>query len=174
MKIFIVGEDEATRGIIKRILNFCSDEIDLLPPLPARGSEIKSNILKYNELAKIYPVILLMDLDENDCAPTILQRYFQKIKKETHFILNIAVDEAEAWLMADRDNFSEYFHLPVDLIPVPREFKNIKGTYIEMYFPYKSSFYMVREIIPHSKVKEFREQMIPKNGAKKGKNIIQH
>ena len=28
---------------------------------------------------------------------------------------------------------------------------------------------MVNEIIPHSRIKEFKDQMIPQNGAKKGK-----
>jgi hypothetical protein len=169
MKVYIVGEDEATKEIIKRVLLYCSNSFEILMELPSRGGQIKQNILNYNSLSESYPVILLMDLDEKDCAPIVLQQFFQGTTKSDHFVLNIANDEAEAWLMADRTSFSDYFRVSIDLIPVPQRIRNKKDYYFEMKFPYKSSYYMVREIIPNSRTKEFKDQMIPQNGAKKGK-----
>lgn len=169
MKVYIVGEDEATKEIIKRVLMFCSDNFEIILELPARGGQIKQKISNFNSLSESYPVILLMDLDEKDCAPIVLRDFFQDTKKSNHFIFNIANDEAEAWLMADRTSFSEYFRVPIDTIPSPQRIRNKKDFYHEMVFPYKSSFYMVNEIIPNSRIKEFKDQMIPQNGAKKGK-----
>ncbi len=169
MKIYIVGEDEATKEIIKKVLVFCSDSFEIILELPARGGQIKQKILNFNNLSESSPVILLMDLDDKDCAPSILKQFFQETTKNDHFVFNIAIDEAEAWLMADRTNFSEYFRVPIDSIPEPRRIRNKKDHYLEMDFPYKSSYYMVNSIIPNSRVKEFRDQMIPQNGAKKGK-----
>jgi len=169
MKVYIVGEDEATKEIIKRVLMFCSDNFEIILELPARGGQIKQKIANFNDLSESYPVILLMDLDEKDCAPIVLRDFFQDTKKGNHFIFNIANDEAEAWLMADRTNFSEYFRVPIDTIPFPQRIRNKRDFYQEMVFPYKSSFYMVNEIIPNSRIKEFKDQMIPQNGAKKGK-----
>jgi hypothetical protein len=169
MKVYIVGEDDATREIIKRVLKFCSNDFEIISELPARGGQIKGKILNYNNLSNAYPVILLMDLDVNDCAPTVIQQFFRDTEKNNHFIFNIVNDEAEVWLMADRTNFSEFFHVPIEKIPLPKQIRNKKEYYSEMYFPYKSSYYMVNEIIPNSRIKEFREQMIPQNGAKKGK-----
>lgn len=169
MKVYIVGEDDATREIIKRVLNFCSSKFEILLSLPVRGSQIKSNIIKYNKLAEHYPVILLLDLDANNCPPEILNYYFSDTTKNDKFIFNIADDEAEAWLMADRKNFSDYFQVPIDNIPLPKNIVKRKKSFYEMSFPYKSSYYMVNEIIPNSRKTEFKQQMIPHKGAKKGK-----
>jgi hypothetical protein len=169
MKVYIVGEDEATREIIKRVLNYCSDDFAILMELPARGSQLKQKIPNFNELSKRFPVILLMDLDDKDCAPTIFNHFFRKNEKNDQFIFNIVIDEAEAWLMADRKNFASYFRVPTDSIPIPKQYRNKKEHYIEMSFPYKSSYYLVKEIIPLSRIKEYKEQMIPKNEAKKAK-----
>ena len=169
MKVYIVGEDEATKEIIKRVLMFCSNSFEIILELPARGGQIKQKILNFNTLSESYPVILLMDLDAKDCAPIVLQQFFQDTVKNDNFIFSIANDEAEAWLMADRISFSDYFRVPIDLIPEPQRIRNKKDYYSEMVFPYKSSYYMVSQIIPNSRIKEFRDQMIPQNGAKKGK-----
>jgi hypothetical protein len=169
MKVYIVGEDDATRGIIKRVLKFCSDDFEIISELPARGSQIKEKILNFNNLANAFPVVLLMDLDEKDCAPIVIQSFFKITPKNNNFIISIAIDEAEAWLMADRENFSNYFRVPIEKIPLPKKIKNKKEYYPEMDFPYKSSYYMVNQIIPFSRIKEFKDQMIPQNGAKKGK-----
>lgn len=169
MKVYIVGEDDATREIIKRVLDFSSGEFEIISELPSRGGQIKDKIINFNNLSVTYPVILLMDLDEKDCAPTVIQQYFNDKTKNNHFIFNIVIDEAEAWLMADRVNFSAYFRVPIEKIPNSKQFRNKKEFFLEMDFPYKSSLYMVNQIIPHSRKKEFKDQMIPKNGAKKGK-----
>jgi hypothetical protein len=169
MKGFIVGEDVANIEIIRKVLKYCSNEFEIIQQLPSRGGQLKNQILNFNKLADSFPVILLMDLDEKDCAPIVLQHFFRDTVKNNHFIFNIANDEAEAWLMADRTNFSEYFRVPIEKIPLPKQIRNKKEFYFEMDFPYKSSYYMVNQIIPSSRIKEFKEQMIPQNGAKKGK-----
>lgn len=169
MKVYIVGEDDATREIIKRVLKYCSTDFEIISELPARGGQVKEKILNFNSLSIAYPVILLMDLDEKGCAPIVLQQFFRDTEKNNHFLFNIVIDEAEAWLMADRRNFSEYFRVPIENIPLPKQIRNKKKFYFKMDFPYKSSYYMVNQIIPNSRVKEFKDQMIPQNGAKKGK-----
>ncbi|MBN1927821.1 MAG: hypothetical protein JW798_18455 [Prolixibacteraceae bacterium] len=169
MNVYIVGEDQAAREIIKRLLSFCSDDFNILMELPARGGEIKKMLINYNTLSLKFPVILLMDLDDKDCAPVIINQYFKGNIKNTQFILNIAIDEVEAWLMADRENFANYYRVPITSIPEPKLYRTIKSSFYEMYFPYKSSLFMVKEIIPLSKIKEFKEQMIPSSNAKKGK-----
>lgn len=169
MKVYIVGEDEATKEIIKRVLTYCSNSFEIILELPARGGQIKQKIWNFNILSESYPVILLMDLDDKDCAPIVLQQFFHDTEKNNNFIFSIANDEAEAWLMADRNSFSDYFRVPVDLIPLPQRIRNKKDYFYEMALPYKSSYYMVNQIIPNSRIKEFRDQMIPQNGAKKGK-----
>jgi len=51
MKIYIVGEDEATKEIIKKVLVFCSDSFEIILELPARGGQIKQKILKIHRFS---------------------------------------------------------------------------------------------------------------------------
>ena len=167
MEVYIVGEDEATRTIILRVLKYCNG-ITVLKELPARGGQIKNDIPKYNQLSLSNPVILLMDLDNYSCAPELLKSF--KITKNSDFIFNIAIDEAEAWLMADRENFAKYFQVNIDNIPKSSKTKmNGAHEVMEMCFPIKSSMYLTTKIIPSSRNQTFIAQMVPSNKAKKGK-----
>lgn len=169
MNVYIVGEDSATKEIIKRVIGFCSAEINIIAELPARGGQIKKDILKFNELSKSFPVVLLTDLDSFNCAPEMIRKLIGETPKEKSFILNIAIDEAEAWLMADREGFSRYFHVPVQLIPLPSSVRFKNNSYRnEMVFDYKASLYMMHRIIPNSTKEEIIKQLLPIKGSKKG------
>jgi hypothetical protein len=169
MNVYIVGEDSATQEIIKRVITYCSKEINIIAELPSRGGKIKSDILKFNTLSKKYPVIMLTDLDANNCAPELLQKLLGSNLKSESFILNIAIDEAEAWLMADREGFAKYFHVHINQIPLAKKVKFRGNNYRnEMIFDYKSSLYMVKKVIPNSTRDDIIKQLKPVKGSKKG------
>jgi hypothetical protein len=168
MKIYIVGEDLVTYAIIKRILSFCSDKFDIISELPARGGQIKSKIKEFNKLSATYPVVLLTDLDASSCAPQLINNLMPENKHE-NFILNIAVDEGEAWLMADREGFANYFGLDINKIPTTVLTKQGGNKALnEMNFPCKSSWFLTHELIKTSKKSELIKQLTPKQGASKG------
>lgn len=168
--IYIVGEDDATKEIIKKIIADCgADKFNIVQSLPARGGQIKKQINNYNKLAASNPVILLMDLDANDCPPQLIQD-LHICDKSDQFILNIAIDEAEAWLMADRNNFASYFQVDIDSIPNSHYTKlNGSKEVIEMDFPIKASLYLNTRIIPTSRSAKIKAQMLPEKNACKGK-----
>ena len=113
MKVYIVGEDIVTYSIIKRTLAYCSTDFEIIAELPARGGQVKSKISEFNKLSEFNPVVLLIDLDNDSCAPQLISRLVKN--KHNDFIFNIAVDEAEAWLMADREGFASYFKIKLRL-----------------------------------------------------------
>lgn len=78
-EVYIVGEDDVTRAVILRIIADYNSNLSILGSLPARGSQIKSMITKFNTLAQIHPVILLTDLDDEPCAPMAKQKMFADI-----------------------------------------------------------------------------------------------
>lgn len=170
MKVYVVGEDDATRAIIYRVIEYCQlKNIEIAGELPARGGQIKQQMNKFNTLSNAFPVILLTDLDNAYCAPSLIQSWNIENKSDK-FILNIAVDEAEAWLMADRENFSKYFQVSIDTIPSSHQTKMMGRTWnTEMDFPCKSSFFLTRNIIPNSQSEVIKKQMLPEQGAVKGK-----
>ena len=168
MRLFIAGEDEATKAIIKRVLAYCSDNFEIISELPARGGQIKSKMKEFNNLSEKNPVILLTDLDANNCAPELKAKLID-FEKHENFIFNIAIDEAEAWLMADRLGFSRYFG--VDINDIPQSVMKKQGgrkELTEMDFSYKSSMFLTHDLIKKSKKKDFVMQLSPKKGAAKG------
>ena len=73
--VYIVGEDDVTRHVIYRILSYCgAGRFTVLMELPARGGEIKNKIPNFNQLAMKFPVILLTDLDADNCAPELKRK----------------------------------------------------------------------------------------------------
>ncbi len=168
MDVFIVGEDDVTKTIIQRLLNFCSNEYSIIAALPARGGKIKSLIENFNILSQTNPVVLLTDLDTYDCPPTLLNRWFGSTPRNSNFLVRVAIDEAEAWLMADREGFAKYFKVPVEKIPTSRLLYPRRPSNREMDFPYKSSLYLMREIIPFTSNNEFITTMVAVDGISKG------
>ncbi len=166
MDVIIACEDQVTKEILHRIINHVGD-INIKSELPARGGKIKSLIDSFNSLSLITPVVLLTDLDQYNCAPELISDYL-KSPKNPDFYFRIAVDEAEAWLMADRKGFAEYFQVSLDTIPTSIIRSNLRQLVNEMDFPYKSSLYLIKEIIPKSSNKEYRENLQPHLGSKKG------
>lgn len=167
MNVFIAGEDEVTLAIIKRVLSSCSTDYTIIQSLPARGGQVKSKIPELNKLSETHPVVLLIDLDNDACAPLLLTKLIKD--KNKNFIFNIAVDEAEAWLMADREGFASYFMLKTEDVPFACQTKQGgKKLLTEMNFKYKSSMYFTHELIKKSQNIAFIQQITPKKNAAKG------
>jgi hypothetical protein len=168
MKVYIVGEDPVTCAIIERVLAYCSDQFEIISTLPARGGQIKSKIKEFNALSAKFPVILLTDLDSTQCAPLLCKEWMPENKHE-RFIFNVAIDEGEAWLMADRNGFAEYIAVNVEEIPLSHQTKQggMKALN-EMNFPYKSSLYLTHNLLSISRKQELIKQLRPKTGATKG------
>ena len=167
MDVTIVGEDRATKEVITRLINHIGG-IQIFRELPARGGKIKSLLNNFNLLSTIQPVILLTDLDQYSCPPELLTNWFQRLPRNENFHVRVAVDEAEAWLMADREGFSQHFNIPLEYIPKSVARSRIRPDQNEMNFPYKSSLYLIREIVPHSRTKSIRESLQPSGGSNKG------
>ena len=171
IKVFISGEDAVTIAVIKRMLAYVSPKFVILNNIPARGGEVKKKVLESNELSKDFPVIMLVDLDVG-CAPDLKSSLLQGKQQNKHFILNVSVDEAEAWLMADRLGFARYFGIDLNLMPVPQMQKQGgRVERIEMYFPMKSSLVLTHQLALKSRKKKIREKVGVANpqGPKKGK-----
>lgn len=80
---------------------------------------LKSNLKKYQNLSMKQPVVLITDLDQYDCAPSLIKDWFGKHGQSKFLCFRVAVREIESWLMADRTNFASY--LGVSEAKIPRE-----------------------------------------------------
>ena len=158
--IFIVGEDDATKAIIKRLVGDYNSNLKIVQSIPARGSEIKSRIKEFNTLAVDYPVILLTDLDDEPCAPIGKNNLLNGIVQSQDFIINIANDEAEAWLMADTKGFSKYFGIPIGSMP-QFVMQKMQGRKLlsEISLNVKSSWQLTHVLAPLSSKQDIKSQI---------------
>lgn len=168
--VYISAEDPVTKAIIERLLKFCSPQFKVFKDVPARGGEIKNMISALNNLAKTKPVILLTDLDTTACAPILKRELLNGDEQSADFLINIAIDEGEAWLMADRKGFAKYMAVDESLIP-QASMQKLGGMkkVTEMTFDVKSSWMLTHQIIKQSNNTELREQISASGRAAKGK-----
>ena len=146
-EVFLAGEDEVTKAIIRRTVAEYAPNLRVKMELPARGGELKSKIVNFNNLSLTDPVILLTDLDAENCAPAAKERLLAGIKQADHFIVNIAVDEAEAWLMADREGFAKYLGVAIEDMPMSEPQKQGgRKPLKEMKIPVKASYYLTHKL----------------------------
>ncbi|MCF8237373.1 MAG: hypothetical protein K9I85_04400 [Saprospiraceae bacterium] len=167
-EVYIVGEDAVTLEIIKRLILHLNLRVIVISELPVRGSQIKSNALKYNNLSKTYPVILLTDLNGNNCPIELIDNWFGKQQITPNLIFNIACSEAESWLVSDVSGFSRFIGVNPNLIPSVRIIDQKKPENIELDFRYKPSLFIMRELAPHSSKSDILESLMPRELAKKG------
>jgi hypothetical protein len=77
---------------------------------------IKKRISGFNQAAKATPFLILTDLDDEMCAPQLLQSWLSE-PPSRNLIFRIAVREVEAWLLAHRDGIATFLGIQRDLIP---------------------------------------------------------
>ena len=170
--VHIAGEDPVTVEVVRRILHDYAPKLHVISVQPARGSELKSKVSAFNKLAQNVPVVLLSDQDTDDCAPKAKENLLNSIESQSeNFIVNIAVDEAEAWLYADRAGFARF--LGIDIAKMPTAKENRFGgprVRIEIDTPCKTSFHLTHILIKESKDADKKAQLFVESTSKcKGK-----
>lgn len=170
--VYIAGEDEATRAVILRLIKDYAPSLHVLGELPARGSQVKAKIPNFNQLADSIPVILLTDLDDEPCGPIGKSNLLGAVVQKPDFVINIAVDEVEAWLMADRDGFSRYFGIPLAQMPISTMQKmSGRKALPEVSVTVKSSWLFTHSLMQNSTNSEKKAQVAvsPTDKNSKGK-----
>ena len=157
MIIYYGGEDDVTRYIARKIACAVSNEMKLQDVtvedigIRERGTAVKNKLQQIVHLGKKTPVVFVFDSD-GDCVVEILKQTCPEGWTDTFCALNIAVDEGEAWLLADKKGFADYFGVDEKDIQISQK----EG---EVTYPYKTSLYIMKNIIPKSRRREIRENM---------------
>jgi hypothetical protein len=119
----------------------------------ARASNIKS----FNNAAQETPFLVLTDLDNAQCPPSLINAWLPHGNQHPNLIFRVAVREVEAWLLADRNNFADYLGILKEKIPpVVESIKDPKR--------------LLMELARKSRKRALREAIVPssKSGAKQG------
>jgi hypothetical protein len=86
----------------------------------------------FNHAARGTPFLIGTDLDEYECAPALIRDWLSH-SKHHNLLLRVAVREAEAWVLADRDHFAKFLGINAANVPEDVEsLANPKETLIQL------------------------------------------
>lgn len=153
--INIVYEDFLSEAIIRKIL---SDKYILGTCRNGRGNGyIKKTIKGYNKASRRMAYLILTDLDNNVCAPKLIEEWMGDISRHNNLLFRVAVREVESWVLADRAHFAEFLEISETLVP-----KDVDG----VYDPKQCLINLVKK----SKKRNLHDDIVPKGDAKQGPN----
>lgn len=147
MSVCIVFEGPSDEPVARALVAGAGLSVSL-----ARAAHGKSKIDpllgKYASAAERQPWFVLRDLDQDaPCAPAWLEGK----PRARWFCLRMAVRETEAWLLADRDRFADFFRVAVKRIPAaPDELSDPKRTLVDL--------------VRHSTSAKLRHALVPADG----------
>jgi hypothetical protein len=123
MTIFIAAEDHLSRAVAKRlVLEFVGRQVDAreLGMRYGGNAHIRRSMMNYVDLASRETVVVLTDLDNIECAPSLRRTWFDEAhigdNTPRRLVFCIAVREIEAWLLADRVGFAEFLGIDPNVI----------------------------------------------------------
>jgi len=99
--VALATEDELSERVCERLLAEAGLAISELRFRKNGFGYLKSKIDNFVSLARHQPLLLLTDLDQLPCAPTLIQRWMGKNRAPENLILRVAVRQVEAWILAD-------------------------------------------------------------------------
>jgi hypothetical protein len=116
-RIVVVGEDRLCCALGERLVSAALPEWTLaLPAINTQGvTKLWSGIARYNQQAHVQPVLCIADADRQ-CVKSLLSNNAPS-HSHPHFLLRLAVEEAESWLLADKGSFASFLAVPVNKIP---------------------------------------------------------
>jgi hypothetical protein len=77
---------------------------------------LRKTIHGWNQAAKGTPFVVLTDLDKHVCPAALIADWLP-VPKHPNLLFRVAVREVESWLLADPENLSKYFAVPVRDVP---------------------------------------------------------
>lgn len=114
--INVVVEGESDREAARAVVLAAGQQVGRI--IVAGGkSKLDPKIPNYSRAAAQFPWVVFRDSDA-ECPVLLRSRLTSGIVDwQPGFSLRIAHSMTEAWLMADRESFSTFFHVPVNRIP---------------------------------------------------------
>lgn len=127
--IAIATEDELSEVLIETLLQHSGRPVRVAERLRRQGAGyLKKSMESFNDIARWRPVLVLTDLDREECAPQ-KRRAWLRCPPAPNLLFRVAVRECEAWLLADDEAFARFIgvnpnRVPItpDALPDPKQF----------------------------------------------------
>lgn len=101
--LMIATEDELSERVACKIAMEASVKGEDIECVGRKGSGyLRRKIGDFAQVARRRPVLVLTDLDDVKCAPSLCRQWMGETMRERSVLFRVAVREIEAWLLADR------------------------------------------------------------------------
>ena len=149
----LIFEDELSGAVLKKIIQSTKRPFEIGINYRTGGfGKIKSKIKGFNRSAKGMPYCVLVDLDENECPPSLIDDWLDGPKEE-QLIFRVAVREVESWLLASIRSFSKYFGLSSDVV-IPDDVDSIE----------KPKEFLI-DLIRNTRNRQYLNDIVPPKGS---------
>ena len=127
--IYIATEDSLSESIADRLVAEAGNRVHIAVRMGNRGfGYLRKKLPDLAQLAQNIPVFLLTDLDNCTCSPSLIASWCGGTVLPSKMLFRVAVREVEAWLLADREGFSEFSGVPRNKISqAPESLKDPKS-----------------------------------------------
>jgi len=126
----IAVEDELTESLLTKLLSLIPNRYATRTIYNRGGNGyLRRNINGFNLAARGIPFLIGTDLDSYDCPAALIEHWLLR-PKHHNLLLRVAVREAEAWVLADTENFAKFLGIRSTLIP--HDVENIRNPKAEL------------------------------------------
>ena len=120
--VVVVVEDDLSEAVMRRLIVEANQSLKIDRIINERGNQmIRVGMQeKYPSASHVIPHIILTDLDQIACAPTLIN-FWHANNSPSRLLFRVAVRETESWLLADRHGVAGFLAVPVARIPANPE-----------------------------------------------------
>jgi len=116
LEIALVVEDALSLALMEKTLAHTGRGYAVMRPLVERGvGNMRKSVDKYRGASHVLPHVVLVDLDQGACAPQLRTQWGVATLPKS-MLFRVAVREAEAWVLADREGFASFAGIPANKI----------------------------------------------------------
>lgn len=115
-EITLATEDELSEAVGLRLVA----EVGLRAETRIRRSGngyLRSKASSFRDIARFQPVLVITDLDREQCAAAIRRAWFGARNLEQDLLFRIAVREVESWLLADHHAIAGLLRIRPETVP---------------------------------------------------------
>ncbi|WP_152521875.1 hypothetical protein [Pantoea sp. AS-PWVM4] len=132
--VCVATEDVLSEAVALKLISLTNGRLIVSQKLRKNGfGYLKSKFPNFCNLSQNMPVILITDLDNCPCAPSLINNWKNGAVIPPNLIFRVAVREVESWILADHVGLSDFFKIPAKAIPmIPDDLPNPKSTLLSL------------------------------------------
>jgi hypothetical protein len=129
----LATEDELSETVGRRLIAEVGATWEISPFRQGGNGYLRNKLNSFCEMAHMYPVLLITDLDNGRCAPHLINEWMDGRDHPEHLYFRVAVREIESWLLADHRAIRELFGNKITELPeLPDSLPDPKQTLLKL------------------------------------------